>query len=181
MNQICSGGKTYSTGHLAPFTQKILLPLRGGCTKVAPVEFHFTPHCFTAGLADGETVSPGCYWFEDGSQHLSRPRVFDLERYDLSIDLPSQLRALIASDHVVSRTERRDNIVRVDKVLVIRNGISMHVSYYILMHPTKIEKALNSPAKLKVTVESAYPEKVGFHGPNMKGSRPFAQMLGEYW
>lgn len=107
--------------------------------------------------------------------------MFDQERYILSLDLPSLINTLIANDHIVSRTEKRDNIVRVDKVLVNRNGIPAPVSYYIFMHPTKIAKALNTPPSLKVVIESAYPEKVGLHGPNMKGSRRLAEMLGEYW
>lgn len=132
-------------------------------------------------MAPGQTVPAGTYSFDDGSKHKPRLRVFDLERYTLSLDLPALINTLVGSNHIVSRTDRRDNIVRVDKVLVNRNGISMPVSYYILMHPTKIAKAANAPARLKVMIESAYPEKVGFHGPNMKGSRSLAEMLGEYW
>lgn len=181
MNQIISGGHTYSTAHLVPITHKILLLLRGGFTKMASVEFHFSHHCFTSSLPPNETVPHDCYWFNDGSLHKPRLRIFDLERYTLSLDLPLHINNLVASNHIVSRTTRRDNIVRVDKVQVTRNGIPMQVSYYILMHPTKIRKAQNSPAKLKVVVESAYPEKVGFHGPNMISARELSKMLGEYW
>ncbi len=181
MNQIISGGQAYSTSHLVPIAYKISLCLRGGFKKMALVEFHFSHHCFTSSLPPGKPKAHDCYRFDDGSPHKPRLRIFDLERYTLSLDLPRHIDNLVSLDLIVSKTGRRDNIVRVDKMPVTRNGIAELVSYYILMHPTKIPKAVNTPAKLKVVVESAYPEKAGFHGPKMKNARELSKMLGEYW
>jgi hypothetical protein len=72
MQSITHSGQTYSLQHLAPFTRKVLLPLKGGFTKVAPIEFHFTRHCFTAGVPAGTALRSDCYWFDDGSLHKPR-------------------------------------------------------------------------------------------------------------
>lgn len=180
MNQIISHGQVYSVAHLATMTHNIPILLRGGFTKRVAVDFQFTRHCYTAGVKPGVVVPEGCFWYDDGSPHNPRPRVFDHERYTLSLDLPGLINDLIGTNGLVSKTTKRDNVVRVDKVHVNRNGIPIQVAYYILMHPKKVQRQ-NKPKQLEVMVESAYPEKVGMHGPQMRGSRPFYEMLGEYW
>lgn len=181
MHQIISHGQVYSISHLATMTHNIPILLRGGFTKTVAVDFRFTGHCYTAGVEPGSVVPEGCYCYDDGSPHNPRPRVFDLERYTLSLDLPGLINDLIATNGLVSKTAKRDNVVRVDKVQVSRYGISMQVAYYIFMHPKKVQHP-NRPKQLEVMVESAYPEKEGLHGPTkMRGSRPFCEMLGEYW
>jgi hypothetical protein len=171
-------GEEVSFAHLATFTRKVQLELRGGLTKTVDVSFEFSCHCYSRGLADGEVASPG-HEVPDGSKHKPRPRAFDRERYDLSLGLMAVIDELIASNGIVSRT-RQERFHRVDQVETTRDGVKKVVSYFVFFHGRKVQ-APGRPKSIRVVVESAYPEQDGIPHPSGRGSQTLGAMLGELW
>lgn len=115
----------------------------------------------------------------NGSAERPRARTFDSERYQLSKDLVGMLDQLITTDGRVSKT-RHDNFFRLDNVVVERDGSRKDVSYFIFMSARKLEEP-HRPKTLRVTVESAYPERDDIPNPVARGGRSLGEMLGEHW
>jgi len=171
-------GEQIDLSHLASITRKVSLELRGNLHKTVEVEFHFSCHCFSRGLAEGEKAPAG-HEVPDGSAQMPRPRVFDRERYALSHRLVQIIDKLIADNGVVTKT-RHENFYRVDQVETTRDGATRAVAYFIFFHARKVQQP-NRPKSLLVWVESAYPEQDDIPHPRGQGSRSFAAMLGEKW
>lgn len=171
-------GQKVCLAHLAPVRRRVVLALTGNKTKEVDVDFRFTSHCYSRALKEGE-IAPQGQAVPDGSRELPRPRVFDVERYELSKDLIGVLDRMIANDSIVSKS-RHENFFRVDDVVVERDGALHYVAYFIFMHAKKME-APGRPKTLLVTVESAYAEVDNIPNPIGQARRPFAQMLGEKW
>lgn len=176
--QLIIDGQAVSLDHLKPIRHRVNLTLRGNVTKTVDVEFHFSNHCYSRGLSDGEEAPVG-YVIPDGSVHKPRPRAFDWERYELSKRLVGLLGQLIEENGLVSKTHY-DNFYRVDQVETLRDGSTKTVSYFIFMHARKVSEP-NRPKMIRVQVESAYPEQDGIPHPQGQGSRSFGAMLGEKW
>lgn len=164
--------------HLAPIWRRVSLVLTGSKSKYVDVHFRFTSHCYSRGLKEGE-VAPVGQAVPDGSKEMPRPRVLDLERYELSRGLVGMLDRMIADDSIVTKS-RHENFFRVDDVVVERDGTMHTVSYFIFMHAKKVEDP-GRPKTLLVTVESAYAEVDDIPSPIGRGSRSFGEMLGEKW
>ena len=171
-------GEVFTLEHLAPITRPIQLELRGGLRKQVDVEFRFSSHCYSRGLAHGE-IAPAGLEVPDGSAHQPRPRVFDRERYQLSRQLVGLIDQLIQSNGPVSKT-RHENFYRIDHVETTRAGVERTVAYFVFFHARKVQ-APNRPKSLLVWVESAYPEQDGIPHPQGQGRRSLAAMLGEKW
>lgn len=164
--------------HLSPIRRRVTLTLPGHKSKVVDVDFHFTSHCYSRGLREGEQA-PGGQAVPDGSKEKPRPRVFDAERYTLSKDLVGLLDQLVDHDGMVSKS-RHENFFRVDKVPVERDGTIHRLSYFIFMHARKLDLP-NRPRSLLVTVESAYAEVGGIPSPVGRGTCRFSEMLAAKW
>lgn len=171
-------GKPVSLSHLDPIVRKVQLELRGNIKKVVSVEFRFSCHCYSRGLVDGE-VAPAGHEVPDGSVHKPRPRVFDQERYTLSLSLVAAIDELIAANGIVTKS-RQENFYKVDTVDTLRDGTTVTVSYFIFMHARKVQPP-GKPKSVLVIVESAYPERDNIPHPAGRGSRSFGSMLGEAW
>lgn len=171
-------GQTLSLSHLAPIRRRVALALSGGKAKRVDVDFRFSCHCYSRGLKDGE-IAPDGLAVPDGSKEMPRPRILDLERYELSKGIVGMIDQLIANNGIVTKS-RHENFFRVDNVLVHRHGVSDTVSYFLFMHARKVEEP-GRPKTILVTVESAYAAMEGIPNPVGQGSRLFGQMLGEKW
>lgn len=171
-------GKELDLGHLAPFQRKVPIELRHGIKKTVTVEFHFSPHVYSRGPGDGETI-PADLFVPDGSKHSPRNRIFDRARYELSRKLVAHLDAMITADDTVTRS-RHNNFFHVSMAEVLDNGVAVQKDYYVFMSARKIAE-VNQPKYIKVYVESAYPDTLNVPPPEARGSRSFGAMLGEYW
>lgn len=174
-------GQTVTFDHLAPITRKVRIELQGNMQTTVEVRFLFSCHCYSRGLAEGESAKLG-HEVPDGSVHSPRPREFDAERYMLSHRLVALIDQLITLNGHVSKTTRtdRENFYRTDQVETQRDGTQRLVSYFIFFHATKIQEP-ERPRYLKVFVESAYPEQDHIPHPVGRGGKSFAAMLGETW
>eukprot|EP01034_Spumella_vulgaris_P001462 gene1462-1935_t len=131
-------GKTFSLAHLAMFTRKVDVPLRGIANpKKILVEFRFSSHCYSRG-AEGEVIPDG-YLIPDGSKHLLRNRIFDHRRYELSKGLARHIDDLISSNGDV-RKSRHDNFFSVSDVFEDANGIQTVCSYFVFMSGRKVSE-----------------------------------------
>lgn len=171
-------GEEVALGHLDPITRQVNLELRGGVRKLVPVEFRFSSHCFSRSLAPGECAPPG-QLIADGSAHMPRPRVFDPERYELSLHLVKVIDQLIASNGRVSRT-RHENFYRIEDPRALLRREAGARQYFVFFHARRLRVG-NRPKSLLIWVESAYPAKDGVPPPRSAGARTFAAALGESW
>lgn len=171
-------GQKVCLAHLVPIRRRVKLALSGDKSREVDVDFRFSSHCYSRGLKEGE-VAPVGQAVPDGSTEMPRPRVFDLERYELSKNLVGMLDQMIGADSIVSKS-RHENFFRVDDVVVERDGTLQTVSYFIFMHAKKVEDP-GRPKTILVTVESAYAAVGDIPNPIGQGSRSFGQMLGEKW
>jgi hypothetical protein len=171
-------GITYNIDHLEMFSRKVEVPLRGFAKKKILVEFRFSNHCFSRGPSQGEEIPPG-FLIPDGSTKMPRNRIFDPRRYHLSTNLVSYIDALIASEGEV-RKSRHDNFFCVTDVHENTDGVLTTVNYYIFMSARKVAEP-NQEKRIRVYVESAYPESPDVPAPNFVAARSFPEVLGEIW
>ena len=81
-------GKTYDLSHLDRFSFDFVVPEKDGRpAQVYSIEVLFSWHCFTRGIAAGETYPPGL-----ACSQGSETRLFDERRYRFSTQLPSIIR-----------------------------------------------------------------------------------------
>lgn len=171
-------GVTYSLAHLADIERRIEVPLRGDQKKIVLVEFRFSNHCYSRGPAQDEVIPPALK-IPDGSKEKPRDRIFDQRRYNLSFQLVACIDTLIASQGNVHNS-RHDNFFRMDTLQESIQGVLTPVSYYIFMSAKK--SALPEQEKrIRVHVESAYPELPNVPNPESTRERPFVEVLGEIW
>lgn len=173
-------GKGYSLAHLDPVERRIQISLRGiDQKKSVLVEFRFSCHCYSRGLSDGE-VAPSSLLIADGSLQKPRYRVFDVRRYQLSLNLIGHIDALIAADGVV-RKSRHHNFFSVHDALENIDGNETTVDYFIYMSARKVAEA-GQEKRIKMYIESAYPESVAVPSPGKaKKGRSLSAQLGEVW
>lgn len=173
-------GVAYSLSHLAQIDRRIEVPLRGGFTKKLLVEFRFSCHCYSRGPSQGETI-PHALRIPDGSVHTPRDRIFDQRRYDLSFNVVGCIDALINSQGDVHKS-KHDNFFRVDTLTELVEGLSqpVRVSYYIFMSATKVADP-GTEKRIRIYVESAYPDLPTIPSPTFVRVQSFALMLGKVW
>lgn len=172
------GGGALDISHLNPIDRKVTLELRGGFTKSVAVRFEFSSHCYSRALGDNATALPG-HAFDDGSRRTPRPRVFDQERYALSLQLVHMIDNLISTNGTVIET-RHENFFQIECVDTFRQGVQTQVDYFIFMHSRKLAP-INQQKSIRVFVESAYPALAGVPHPGGGGARSLGRMLGECW
>lgn len=178
--QLIANGISYSLIHLqGPVERRVPVSLRGiDGKKSVLVEFHFSNHCYSRGPSEGESI-PENLLVPDGSIHKPRNRIFDYRRYQLSLGLMHHIDALIAEDGEV-RKSRHDNFFSVQGALESTDGVATTVDYFIFMNARKV-KDPGQQKRIKVYVESAYPESPNLPSPNFQDTRTVSELLGEIW
>lgn len=173
-------GVSYSLEHLqTPVMRKVPVALRGiAQKKPVLVEFRFSSHCYSRGPSEGESI-PVDLLVPDGSKHAPRDRIFDPRRHQLSLGLMSHIDALIETDGDV-RKSRHDNFFSVQGALEITAGVSTTVDYFIFMNARKVADP-GQEKRIKIFVESAYPESPNVPSPNFVNTRTFSELLGGIW
>lgn len=172
------GGVAYSLAHLSTIERRVEVPLRGGLKKTIVVEFRFSCHCYSRGPSQGEVIPPALL-IPDGSVQKPRDRIFDKRRYELSHQLVGCIDALLSSEGTVHRS-RHDNFFRVDTLQENVNGVLTPISYYIFMSARKVAEP-GQPKRIKIYVESAYPELPAVPPPVSTQAHPFREVLGKIW
>ncbi len=171
-------GVTYSLAHLAEIERRIEVPLRGNLKKKILVLFRFSCHCYSRGPAQGEVIPPA-FRIPDGSKEMPRDRIFDPRRYNLSFQLVGCIDALIASQGHVHKS-RHDNFFRIDTQQETIDGVLTPISYYIFMSAKKSAEP-QQEKRIRIHVESAYPESPSVPDPHSERALPFVEMLGKIW
>jgi hypothetical protein len=173
-------GVAYSLAHLqVPVMRKIPVALRGFAQKKSVlVEFHFSNHCYSRGPSEGEVIQKDLLVL-DGSKRHPRNRIFDIRRHQLSLGLVGHIDALIATDGEV-RNSRHDNFFSVQGALEKTAGVSTVVDYFIFMNARKVANP-GQEKRIKIFVESAYPESPNVPFPNSMNTRIFSELLGSVW
>ena len=154
MKSIDSGGKTYCLMHLSTLQMQVSLELRGGFKKTVPLTVIFENHCYTRSLEEEEINSglfPPHEIIEDGSKKDSRPRVFDLLRYDLSFNLPTLFQNLIHQQRRVYATSHHNVLSAQLTPVSSTSGTTVPYVFFIKVAKDKVNK------KLLAHIESAYP------------------------
>jgi hypothetical protein len=83
-------GRTYDLSHLDRFSFDFVVPAKDGRpAQVYSIEVLLSWHCFTRGIAEGETFAPGL-----ACNQGREMRLFDERRYRLSTQLPSIIREI---------------------------------------------------------------------------------------
>ena len=173
-----ASAEAISLAHLAPIDRRIDVPLRGGFSKKILVEFRFSCHCYSRGPSKDETIPPALR-VPDGSVHTPRDRIFDQRRYDLSFNVVACIDALIASQGDVNKS-RHDNFFRVDTLTELVGGMPQPVSFYIFMSAKKVTDP-GMEKRIRIYVESAYPELPNVPAPHSTRALPFGAVLGTVW
>lgn len=171
-------GESYSLSHLAQIERRIEVPLRGGFKKKILVEFRFSSHCYSRGPSQGEVIPPALK-IPDGSVQKPRDRIFDLRRYNLSFRVVACIDALIACQGDVHKS-RHDNFFRVDMLQENIDGVLTLVSYYIFMSAQKVAEP-NQEKRIRVFIESAYPELPNVPSPDFVRVLSLTEVLGKIW
>ncbi len=179
-NDFIVGGTAYSLQHLQePLLRKVPVSLRGIPTKKSVlVEFRFSNHCYSRGPSEGELIPSGLL-VPDGPAKKPRNRIFDLRRYKLSLGLAGHIDALIAADGVV-RKSRHDNFFSVQDAIETVGGASSNVDYFIFMNARKVADP-GKEKRIKIYVESAYPDSPNLPSPTSADTRSLSVLLGEVW
>lgn len=170
MDSIEVGGRTYDLSHLKAFDRQVQLSLRGGFKKEVLITFKFSSHCYTRAATEQE-VTAGSELLQDGSKHLPRYRVFDLQRHRLSLQLVSLIDQLIEEQGRVYLGAHR-NVLKTEIV----QGKEA-IPYVFFMEIAK----KSDPKRLEVYVESAYSYDAA--SPPFPLNRPqsFMKKLAEAW
>ena len=173
-------GVSYSLAHLqTPVMRRVAVALRGiSQKKPVLVEFHFSNHCYSRGPSEGELIHQDLL-VPDGSKHHPRNRIFDPRRHQLALGLMGHIDALIAADGDV-RNSRHDNFFSVQGALENIAGVSTVVDYFIFMNARKVADP-GQEKRIKIFVESAYPESPNVPSPNSMNTRTFSELLGGIW
>jgi len=172
------GGVVYPLAHLAPIERRVEVLLRGGLKKTISVEFRFSCHCYSRGPAQGEAIPPALL-IPEGSVQKPRNRIFDPRRYELSRQLVTSIDTLLAGDGIVHHS-RHDNFFRVDTLQENADGVLTPISYYIFLSARKVTVP-GQPKRIKIYVESAYPELAAVPSPVSTQAQPFKSVLGKIW
>lgn len=136
---IVFNGSEVSVAHLAPF--RFTCP----CTEIKRelvIHAAFANHCYTAAFDAAQHASDDIV-LHDGP---SRPRVFDLVRYELSHQLPAIIADLPGK--------------RVNQTTAIRNyvyAVPLAVAGQVYEVFFQLQRARGDGIDLRLTVESAYP------------------------
>ncbi|MGP3508436.1 hypothetical protein FRC97_00165 (plasmid) [Paracidovorax citrulli] len=171
MSILTFGGQQYSIAHLAPCQRRVLVPLRGGKEKKVLVEFHFSNHCYSRGQKEGEIIPPDML-VQDGAWE----RIFDLRRYRLSFVVMESIDALLEEGGDV-RWSRHNNFFQVD---LVQEGAADPVNFFIFMRARK-EELKNAEKRIRVQVESAYPELPNVPSPDFVRTEGILEVLGRVW
>lgn len=158
---------THSLAHLEPFVYTyIVTAVKNKPERRYVVYVEFTLHCFTK--TQQATDDPALFYCfdRDGS-----PRSFNLERWNLSIQLPGIIRGLL-TQRVHFTAERkgkhRDNFITVP--LVQQNGSAVNYEVYF--------KVFKPGRKTYLEVESAYTRAVdSSNAPSLGRKIGFAVIL----
>ena len=145
-------GTTYNMSHLAPCTKEYKLTLNPPTqSKKVQLLVEYTNHCYSRSLGEDEAVdSQHC--IHDGSRQGPRRRIFDQQRYDLSLTLNERIDTLLISGEKVWSTPH-GNFFAIPKSLAIATD------YVLFIKATVLEPAQPKIPKRCVSfkVQSAYP------------------------
>jgi|GEM_PF-2084305 len=171
----------YDLSHLEKLVRTMTLDLRGVNRQKHNVrlEFRFSNHCYSKRPKEGEVI-PAHLLVIDGSKQNPRNRIFNEQRYLLSLDLIQKLDDLITNNREVDRS-RNHNVFSTHLIQVNQDGTATEVPYYIFMDVSKKQEP-QQPAKLDIFIESAYPHDENVPGPAATG-RPIklSVVLGSVW
>ncbi|PCI34337.1 MAG: hypothetical protein COB54_00665 [Alphaproteobacteria bacterium] len=146
----------YNLDHLHPFEYNLTVPAQGHKPeRKYRLNVIFSLHCFTRGQKDEEVI-PAEYKYSDTRE----TRIFDIERYNLSIKLPDIVRSL--SD-MKCYHDRHNNFYVVE--LIDELG---HITYYSIFF--KLSKA-GKKKGLNLFVSSAYARDEMPYAKNLKPIR----------
>lgn len=165
------GGAQYSIAHLAPCTRRVRVPLQGGHSKAVLVEFHLSNHCYSRGPAAGEQI-PADMLVMDGV----RERIFDVRRYNLSHLVMDCIDDLLTQGGDVSWS-RHNNFFQVD---LVQEGDGEPIRFYIFMRARK-ERPEAGEKRIRVQVESAYPELPNVPTPDYVKVESILSVFGRLW
>jgi hypothetical protein len=137
-------GVVHDLSHLEPFLCTYVVPEQPGKAAMTYfVNVEFTMHCFTKTQQTGDDPERFYCNDRDGS-----PRLFDLERWALSLELPEIIRTLISRRITFTK---RENLVTIE--LVRPNGELANYEVYF--------KVFKAGRRLFLEVESAYVRSPG--------------------
>lgn len=136
------GEKVYDLSHLQPFEFEFVIPEKdGNPSQSYCISVLFSMHCFTRGIAEGETFA-SAEAYSDGRE----TRLFDAGRYWLSIQLPDIVR------NIGSRKcfhTGKGNFLTVE--FLDEGGRRVEYSVFF-----RVSKSGNPASELTLRVESAY-------------------------
>lgn len=154
---------------------QVALSLRGNIEKTVSMTVVFANHCYTRSLEDHEiaaNIFPQHEIIEDGSSKHSRPRVFDLSRYTLSLQLPTLFTQLVANQGRVYGTSHH-NVLSVQ--LLQNNGSQHPYVYFIKVAKDKEHK------RLLVHIESAYSYDLNDPPFDLNKPQSLMKLLSKKW
>lgn len=171
MSTLIFGGQQYSIAHLAPCQRRVLVPLRGGFQKKVLLEFHFANHCYSRGPKEDERIPLGML-VRDGAWE----RIFDARRYELSRLVMDSIDELLVEGGDVNWS-RHNNFFRVE---LVQEGEAEPISFFIFMSARK-ESPNNAEKRIRIQVESAYPEQPNVPAPEFIRTENILSVFGRLW
>jgi len=157
MRDLSIAGKAYDLSHLESFIFEFVVPEKGRRPQqIYKIDVQFSWHCFTRGIAAGESSSGPLVY-----RHGRETRLFDERRYRLSRQLPGILRDI--GSRKCFHTGR-GNFFTVDLV----DEHERRVEYAIFFRMSRRER----PRDLKLMVESAYPQDSNMPRARSRPPRP---------
>ena len=131
-------GTTYDLSHLCFKTYDWEIELKNKVRKVIKVDVVFSCHCFSRSPKEGEVYSPS-----QVVRDHKKERLFDLTRYELSLELPAIISSL--PEHKVFHTGFH-NLVRI----AVASQFGTLTDYYVFLALSREGK------RMRMVVESAY-------------------------
>ena len=151
------GDKTYTFGHLEPYTEVFIHPNGEKFT----VDIRYTDHCFTRSPRSGEQYDPSLVWSDRVlGNGIRKIRLFCPTRNEMSRSLPDLVRAF--PDKKPQHNKDKRNFFTIDTLTYKGDP----VKYEIIFSVRKSGKA-----RLELLVETAYINEPDYPAAPLDGRR----------
>lgn len=173
-NSVVHHGISYNLKHLNPHERNFTWRCQNGTDVTFQVLIRYSSHCISKEI-QGPTPN-GTHCFLD---HKDVRRVFDLDRYQWSLDLPDVVGDLLLKPTTTIKLTAGHNWYHFR--LHMKHPLPSGEKYYCFMNLRSCKTVRKNPAlhRVSIFVESAYSRNTPPHTPHHQKSMMFGRLAEE--